>query len=720
MNRKTYLLLLLIIPLVPLGYFLIREAKVAQTLGFPLDDAWIFWVFAKNLATGQGFSFNPGQHVLGTTSILWVSVLTSSYLVSHNVIFISKFWGVIFFLLSIFLTYRICLFYTPKEKIAFWGVLTFALAPSMIFGALSGMEIPLATFLFCLTLFFHLRERKKNQKIYLASIFGALGFIARPELIVFYPLLLIHDSLGMNKDDGTSGAQRTKSAIFRKALIFVALLFPSFLLSYIVTGNLLPNTLAAKTLDSGLIWAIRNGNLGELLISLTLNPLVGIGSMLTTLVCLNIFWAFFWSKGLVLSFLRKETLIYPLAFLLIPAVRAIVAPVGCSFTGEHRYASFLFPLLSLFFVIGWGRFDNPTVGKISNIALRKWLSILIGVAAILALVFYLNPLVRKDVIWWLFWKYYFPSILSKPSLAGINFCDFRVIFCFIVIFIGGVSLISSAKFFTKLSSVKKILYFLLIAGLVLQIGFLINRAQRHALAVKNINDMQVHLGKWMNRNIPDESLVAINDVGAIKFFGNRKCLDLEGLVFPQILPYKIMGKDSYVLFLNKNRPDYFIIFPTWYPGVVDVLGLGKRVLYQIKLEDNIACGGGGYVIVAKPDWDLFDSTLQNTGILDLKPYIPQKSLKRRWYDAQEHLGFSSDCMVYQIKGREAEIGQNLKEAEEFYQKAESCDPQNDGFYLQMVRFYENQGDLARAEMEFQKSIKYRLFPPPDFVPKNRR
>jgi len=711
MKHKKYLPLLFVVPSIPLLFFLIQEACVAKTSGFPLDDAWIFWVFAKNLATGQGFSFNPGQPVLGTTSILWVLVLACSYLVTHNVVFISKFWGVIFFLSAIFLTYRICLFYTRKKTIAFLAVLSFALVTPLIFGALSGMEISLATLLLCLTLFFHLKEMGKKQKIFFAPIFGALCFIARPELVLLYPLLLIDDYIRMSKDKDLRGGLSVKSTVLKKLIIFVFFLSPPFIFSYIVTGSLLPNTFFAKTLDSGLIWAIKNGNLGELFISLTLNPFVWGGTMLATLVCLNIFWAFFWGKGLVLSFFRKDTFIYPLVFLLIPIFRGIVAPVGNSFTGEHRYVSFLLPLLAIFFVVGEGKLDDRAPGKISNRSLRKWLTFVVGISLILAFIFYANPLIKKEMLLGFFSRYYFPAIQAKSAL--LNFCDFRFIFWFIAIFVAGVTLISITKFFTKLPVRRGVINLLLIAGVVLQIGFLVNRAQRYALSVKNINQMQVHLGKWMNQNIPRGSLVAINDVGAIKFFGNRECLDLEGLVSPQIIPYKILGRDSYIVFLNENRPDYFIIFPLWYPAVYSYLGLWERVLYQVRLQDNIACGGRGHMIVATPDWELFDSTFQRSGLLDIKPYLPRKSFKRRWYDAQERKELSPDWRVYERKGREAERRQNLKEAEKFYLKAESYDPQHHKFYLMMTVFYHNRGDQIKAEMAYQKSIKYRPFPFPD-------
>ena len=43
-------------------------------LTFHLDDAFITYVYARSLATGQGFSFN-GAHVLGTTSPIYALAL---------------------------------------------------------------------------------------------------------------------------------------------------------------------------------------------------------------------------------------------------------------------------------------------------------------------------------------------------------------------------------------------------------------------------------------------------------------------------------------------------------------------------------------------------------------------------------------------------------------------------------------------------------------------
>ena len=42
--------------------------------GFPLDDAWGHMVYARALATGEGFAYNPGQAEAGVSSPLWTTL----------------------------------------------------------------------------------------------------------------------------------------------------------------------------------------------------------------------------------------------------------------------------------------------------------------------------------------------------------------------------------------------------------------------------------------------------------------------------------------------------------------------------------------------------------------------------------------------------------------------------------------------------------------------
>jgi hypothetical protein len=59
-------------------YLLFASARGA--LGFPLDDAWIHQVYARNLATRGELAFFAGQPSAGSTSPLWTILLSPGYL----------------------------------------------------------------------------------------------------------------------------------------------------------------------------------------------------------------------------------------------------------------------------------------------------------------------------------------------------------------------------------------------------------------------------------------------------------------------------------------------------------------------------------------------------------------------------------------------------------------------------------------------------------------
>src|ERR1700674_3879860 len=59
----------------PLAVFLLTEQRLAGAPGFPLDDSWIHLHFARNIAEGAGFSYNPGAPVAGSTAPLWTLLL---------------------------------------------------------------------------------------------------------------------------------------------------------------------------------------------------------------------------------------------------------------------------------------------------------------------------------------------------------------------------------------------------------------------------------------------------------------------------------------------------------------------------------------------------------------------------------------------------------------------------------------------------------------------
>src|SRR5205085_6611488 len=87
-------LLVVLASLLPLVLFIVDEQRIAGASGFPLDDAWIHLHFARNLAEGAGFSYNPGVPVAGSTAPLWTLVLAAGALLAGPSLALAKTLGV--------------------------------------------------------------------------------------------------------------------------------------------------------------------------------------------------------------------------------------------------------------------------------------------------------------------------------------------------------------------------------------------------------------------------------------------------------------------------------------------------------------------------------------------------------------------------------------------------------------------------------------------------
>ena len=120
-------------------------------------------------------------------------------------------------------------------------------------------------------------------------------------------------------------------------------------------------------------------------------------------------------------------------------------------------------------------------------------------------------------------------------------------------------------------------------------------SQRYGWMVDNIKEMQVFMGHWVNQNIPEDALIAINDVGAITYFGNREIIDTVGLTTPEIIPYlrdRDHSRDDNVLrYLRLRRPDYLIVFPNWYPELTRRSDFFESVFTHTYTRKNVTLGG---------------------------------------------------------------------------------------------------------------------------------
>lgn len=493
--------------LLPLGLTLYYEWLSWQSAGpgFPLDDAWIHAQFARNIATGRGFTYTGPQWVAGSTAPLWTVVLAIGYFFTHNILIAAKVLGVCFQLGTAWWAGRLLGWLTGSLAARVVTMVAVGTLPIMAWGGVSGMEVALASFLVVTGLFAYLRGAERGQPRDIAPGIAllTLAALARPENLAIVGIVLV--DLVTRAGPPRMRLSRTAVAVAVAAVTFA----PAVWLSETTIGRPLPTTFYAKS-GPGLFRSLQNGDRAVAERALGVHAPTAVTQF-----------------GVVL---RNE--LGPVVWLLpVGALTLLVR------TAHRRSVVVLLVLLiAMPYLIGA---MMPQRLKPDNVRYVPQLVVLAAVVtcSIVALI----PARR----WGL-------ALLPVVGAALIGSVTMRAV----------------------------------------------EEAPLFALSVKNIQQLQVALGKWMRDHLPTGSVVAVNDVGAIAYFSGLRILDIEGLVTPEALPYRAKPGRGLAFTLD-THPDYVAIFPTWYPEVVARTDLFQPV-HQVAVGDNYAAGGSTLVVLRTP------------------------------------------------------------------------------------------------------------------------
>jgi hypothetical protein len=72
---------------------------------------------------------------------------------------------------------------------------------------------------------------------------------------------------------------------------------------------------------------------------------------------------------------------------------------------------------------------------------------------------------------------------------------------------------------------------------------------------------------WVEKNTPAGALIAAHDIGALGYFGQRRILDLAGLISPDVIPW-IRDETKLAQYMNQQNVQYLMTFPGWYPELI--------------------------------------------------------------------------------------------------------------------------------------------------------
>jgi len=89
-------------------------------------------------------------------------------------------------------------------------------------------------------------------------------------------------------------------------------------------------------------------------------------------------------------------------------------------------------------------------------------------------------------------------------------------------------------------------------------------ARQNANDVFWVESEMVAVAKWVNQNIPSAARLAVHDIGALGFYTPNPVIDMAGLITPSVVSF-IRDEDRLAQYLDSNRVDYLISFPSFYP-----------------------------------------------------------------------------------------------------------------------------------------------------------
>jgi hypothetical protein len=244
--------------IVALGLFLgslylgMEAFVLGGELGFPLDDSWIHLQFARNLAAGQGLSFNPGELVTGSTAPLWTALLSLFFVLPGSPIVWTKLLGLGLYVLSGELTFRVARELGLAVGLSGLAAVLVLITDWMVWSAVSGLEIPLFVVLTLWGILLHLRERRQLGPPRSLAVLG-LACLARPEGQLLLLLAVLDRCLLFERAEG--GELRWRRPEWRAVAAGVGLalllLLPMAAFNTAVGGSPLPTTYAAKVGGGG-------------------------------------------------------------------------------------------------------------------------------------------------------------------------------------------------------------------------------------------------------------------------------------------------------------------------------------------------------------------------------------------------------------------------------------------------------------------------------------
>lgn len=331
-NKIIFLSVLIVLSL----FAFLRSSSIYTTI---VDDSYIFFRFADNIAGGYGIVWNIGENVVeGYSSFLYLILLLIAKLLSFNLEVFSIITGIICTSLHLYIAYLIYeQFYPSLTKENIFTVIMLLLSPAYIYWSAAGMETCFYSMflLLCIYSFLNLPQTS-GYLLLLGSLFGVLCLI-RFEATLFFIFTFFYIAF--------NSSSKYKIWLSKNALLFclgfIIIFAPYFLWRWNYFGYFLPNTFYDKT----------GGGIDQV-----------IGGFLYSLRSIRLFYGLFWIFIAVVAINFKFKMLHKKARYVV-GVGVVSVFTTIIIGGDHfSYSRFFIPVFPLLFV-----FFPPALNKFFNL-----------------------------------------------------------------------------------------------------------------------------------------------------------------------------------------------------------------------------------------------------------------------------------------------------------------------------------------------------------------
>ncbi len=284
-----------------------------------IDDAYVFLVYARNLAEGLGPVFNPGEYVEGFTSPLWTFMLAAGGLFTSDYEALAYWFGISATSLAVLLLARQTLrAFSDFALTPFVLIATLAGSPILVFWGGAGLDTSLFFLMVTATILSLLADERRSQISARTVIVLCLATLARPEgtLLAFYV--------------GCVSLWRRRSILPLAAYVVFVAMGVAIRFSYY--GDIIPNTFHVKvtaTLAQRIVMAVEY-----------CEPAIIANLSLIAVMCVVTTFAWRWER----SFRRYATI-------LLSWVALWVAYVVCIGGDNFQFLRFFVPVIPALFLL---------------------------------------------------------------------------------------------------------------------------------------------------------------------------------------------------------------------------------------------------------------------------------------------------------------------------------------------------------------------------------